>query len=220
MSSKNVDKKMEGIEELKNYDLKTSHKLKRNDNSVEVLSLKEKLKKLWEENDWITGTTYYALDVCERQVWFWSRKIYPPQDNELLELGRVLHELAMIKMFPSKSDLEASCEINIDGRFVIDVTRGGFVLEMKKSDRRREASMLQLAFYVVYFWVMKDFYVIGKVKYLEDKCVDLVKPEDWIEKVLKATINIVKIAEKEVPPNTEVNKSICKKCAYFEFCWA
>jgi len=113
-------------------------------------------------------------------------------------------------------DAASMCEINIDGRF----TRGGFVLEMKKSDRRREASMLQLAFYVVYFWVMKDFYVIGKVKYLEDKCVDLVKPEDWIEKVLKATINIVKIAEKEVPPDTEVNKSICKKCAYFEFCWA
>lgn len=159
----------------------------------------------------ITGVMFYYYYVCHRKLWLFSKDITFEKENENVMLGKLLDESSY------KKDKK---HIMIDETINIDFIRDWKVLhEIKKSRSIEEASLWQVKYYL-YFLRSRgievekgvlDFPKLKKIEevYLSDK--DVVK----VKEILKDIEDIVNLKD---PPNL-INSKICKKCAYYEYCY-
>lgn len=159
----------------------------------------------------ITGVMVYYYFVCERKLWFFSKDLAMEQNSELVGVGKLIDETSYKR---------EKKNILIDETITIDFLKDWKIIhEVKKSKKISEASKWQLKYYI---WVLME-----KGVDIEKGVLDyplLRKREDVFlnkedEEELKCIMKeIDKIVSSEVPP--EINKkSICKKCAYYEFCY-
>lgn len=159
----------------------------------------------------ITGVMFYYYFVCHRKLWLFSKDITLEKENENVMLGKLLDENSY------KKDKK---HIMIDETINIDFIRDWKVLhEIKKSRSIEEASLWQVKYYL-YFLKKRgievekgvlDYPKLKKIEevYLSDE--DVVK----VKEILKDIGNIVDLKE---APNL-INSKICKKCAYYEYCY-
>ena len=92
------------------------------------------------------------------------------------------------------------------------------VIEVKKSDKFREAALWQLKYYL---WYLKQLGINAKGKlvipeYNKEEIIELSDKD--VEKLRKIIKEIKKIINLEKPPK-EIMKSYCKACAYYPLCW-
>ncbi|MGB6127341.1 MAG: CRISPR-associated protein Cas4 [Psychrilyobacter sp.] len=159
----------------------------------------------------VTGVMFYYYYVCHRKLWLFSKDITFEKENENVMLGKLLDENSY------KKDKK---HIMIDETINIDFIRDWKVLhEIKKSRSIEEASLWQVKYYL-YFLKSRgievekgvlDFPKLKKIEevYLSDE--DIVK----VKEILK---DIEKIVNLNDAPNL-INSKICKKCAYYEYCY-
>ncbi|ABB14082.1 MULTISPECIES: CRISPR-associated protein Cas4 [Carboxydothermus] len=161
----------------------------------------------------IGGTLIWYYYICPRQVWFMGRKITPDEDNELLDLGRVIH---------AQSKKPGVREMVLGGSKIDLITREDgelLVYEIKKSSKFKEASKMQLLYYLLEF-KRRGVEIAGELSYPEEKKREKVRltPEDEA-KLVAAEKDILRIIYQETPPPYQ-KTPFCKKCAYLEFCVA
>ena len=90
----------------------------------------------------ITGVMIYYYKVCLRKLWYFYHEINMEQENENVQIGKILDEETY------KRDEK---HINIDNVINIDFIRSqGTLHEIKKSKKIEEASILQLKYYLYY----------------------------------------------------------------------
>lgn len=159
-----------------------------------------------------TGTQVNYYLVCPRKLWLFSQNITMEQTSELVELGRLVHESS----YPREHK-----ELEIE-RIKIDFSgRDGVIHEIKKGRSLEAAHRFQLLYYLYYLKQKGITTIKGEIDYpkLRKKMTVELTPEAerQLEEVLKKIAEV--LAQEQPPPRLE-KLSICKKCSYYELCYA
>jgi len=159
----------------------------------------------------ITGLMFYYYFICQRKLWYFANEINMEQNSELVSIGKILDETSYTREKKG---------ILIDNTINIDFIKNGAVLhEVKKTKAIEDAGIWQLKYYMYYLQkrgvktieAKIDFPLLRQAKQvsLEEEDIEI------IENVIK---NIEEIIAQEKPPEN-IDKKICKKCAYYDLCY-
>lgn len=159
----------------------------------------------------ISGTMFYYYFVCKRKLWFFSNGIQLEEDNEDVILGKLIDENSYSKELK---------HILIDNTVNIDFIKDWKILhEVKKQKSIEEAGIWQLKYYLYFLKIRGINIEKGILDYPKLKKREEVFLSENDEKKIKEILSeIEKITLMEKPPELEKLK-ICKKCAYFEYCY-
>ena len=160
----------------------------------------------------VNGTLINYYIHCPRQCYLFGNRINLEDNSETVNIGKILHE--------ERADNE-NTEIALDN-IKLDKLTKEYLTEVKKSDADIEACKWQL---LLYLKILKDKGIVrkGKLEFIEKKktikktMILELTPE--IEIILKKYVKAIDELLKcdKVPP--VLDKSSCKKCAYYEYCY-
>ncbi len=161
----------------------------------------------------VNGTLVWYYCICKREVWLLAHGIEADQDNEFLEIGRIIDENTYKR---DKKEIEVG---NIKADLIRKEGEQLVVGEVKKSSKYKEAATMQLLHYLNTLR-QRGIDAKGRLFFPEErKTVDVILDDDAIQKLEKMEIEILKIIYENKPPKA-VKKRFCGKCAYSEFCFA
>lgn len=160
----------------------------------------------------ISGIEFYYYFICKRKLWFYTHGISLENENEDVKIGKYIEENYYKN---SQKNIMINDEINID------LIRDKKVIhEIKKSRSFEEANIWQLKYYIYYLNMHGVNVKEGIIDYpnLRKRIKVLYEEKDkgFIEKII-SEISIIKSSEKI--PEKISKTSVCKKCAFYEFCY-
>lgn len=159
----------------------------------------------------ITGLMVYYYFVCQRKLWYFTHGIQLEQTNELVQIGKIID---------ANTFQQEEKHIDIDGVINIDFLRSKKMLhEVKKSKAIEQASIWQVKYYLYYLEQRGVIGLTGVIHYpiLKEKVE--IRLEEGDRKKLDVVVqDIQHIYCSQFAPNCERTK-ICKKCAYYDFCF-
>jgi len=163
----------------------------------------------------ITGTHFNYYQICHRKLWLFANNIQMEHTSDLVYEGKLIHESSY------ESRGEKYSELEIDG-IKIDFfdAKNKIVHEVKKSDKREQAHLWQLKYYL---YVLEKNGIEGvsgileypKLRQREDVFLSTVD----IEEIELMKIRIAEIIRSEMAP-ARLAVSQCRNCSYFDFCWS
>ena len=160
----------------------------------------------------INGTLINYYFHCKRQCYLHGNRLNLEDNSEEVMVGRAIHE--------ERAEHE-NTEIAIENIRLDKLTKE-YLTEIKKSDADVEAAKWQLLYYLK---VLKDKGMVrkGRLEFVEknrqNKKQILIELNEETEKELQQYIcDIEDLLESETVPEV-LNKAICKKCAYYEYCY-
>ena len=161
----------------------------------------------------VNGTLVNYYFHCKRQCYLHGNRLNLEDNSEKVKIGRAMHE--------EKQKKRENSELAIDN-IKIDGLTSKYLTEIKKSDADIEASKWQLIFYLKALknkGVVRDGKLEIKEKNKQNKSVIYVKLTEEKERQIDKYIEDIKglVSGKEIPG--VLNKSSCKKCAYYEYCY-
>ncbi|AEO38054.1 TPA: CRISPR-associated protein Cas4 [Listeria innocua] len=149
--------------------------------------------------------------MCKRKLWCFSKEIRMEHLDENVQLGKLLDE--------SSYNREKG-QVMIDETVNIDFIKDWKVLhEVKKSKAIEEAGIWQLKYYM-YFLKQKGIIIEkGVVDYpkLRQRETIFLTTED--ERKIEKILVDIEITTSSLKPPTIIDKPLCKKCAYYEYCY-
>lgn len=161
----------------------------------------------------INGTIINYYFHCKRQCYLYGNRLNMEDNSEQVKIGKAIHE--------ERAENKNNTEIAIDNIRLDKLTKE-YLTEVKKSDADAEAAKWQLLYYLK---VLKTKGVIrkGKLEFAEknkkDKKIIIIELTDEVEKELDKYIDeIEQLLNQDRIPEC-INKSTCKKCAYYEYCY-
>ena len=161
----------------------------------------------------INGTIINYYFHCKRQCYLHGNRLNMEDNSEQVKIGKAIHE--------ERAENKNNTEIAIDNNRLDKLTKE-YLTEVKKSDADAEAAKWQLLYYLK---VLKTKGVIrkGKLEFAEknkkDKKIIIIELTDEVEKELDKYIDeIEQLLNQDRIPEC-INKSTCKKCAYYEYCY-
>lgn len=159
----------------------------------------------------VTGVMVNYYRVCTRKLWLDYHNIEFHDLDENVRLGRKLQN-------DSYRDNKNKDSI-IDGTISVDSIENGVVKEVKKSSALKDASLLQLKYYLYYLTEYKGFEELTGVLSLPDERKEekIELDEDDKEEILDVLDEVEEIVSRDSPPEKEY-KDYCDNCAFYEFC--
>lgn len=161
----------------------------------------------------INGTIINYYFHCKRQCYLHGNRLNMEDNSEQVKIGKAIHE--------ERAENKNNTEIAIDNIRLDKLTKE-YLTEVKKSDADVESAKWQLLYYLK---VLKTKGVIrkGKLEFVEknkkDKKIIIIELTDEVEKKLDKYIDeIEQLLNQDRIPEC-INKSTCKKCAYYEYCY-
>lgn len=159
----------------------------------------------------ITGVMVYYYFVCQRKLWFFYNDLTMESNSDLVGIGKLIDETSYKR---EKKNIIIEENINID--FLKDWK---IIHEVKKSRKMDKAATWQLKYYI---WFLKE-----KGVAIEKGILDyplLRKREDVFltaedERELKTILETIEEIVKSNLPPKNIDKPMCKKCAYYELCY-
>ncbi|MDY4670113.1 MAG: CRISPR-associated protein Cas4 [Oliverpabstia sp.] len=160
----------------------------------------------------VNGTLMNYYFHCKRQCYLFGNRMNMEDNSEEVKIGKAIHE---------ERAEESNTEIAIEN-IRLDKLTAEYLTEVKKSDADVEASKWQLAFYLK---VLKDKGIErkGKLEFVEknkeSKKTIVIELTKEMEEKLQQYVQEIEdlLIQEEIPP--VLNKSKCKKCAYYEYCY-
>lgn len=160
----------------------------------------------------VNGTLMNYYFHCRRQCYLFGNRLNLEDNSEEVKIGKAIHE---------EQSGQENTELAIEN-IRLDKLTSEYLIEIKKSDADVEAAKWQLIFYLK---VLKDKGIFrkGKLEFTEknksSKKTIIVELDECLEIELKQHINAIEnlLISDEIPP--ALNKVICKKCAYYEYCY-
>jgi CRISPR-associated exonuclease Cas4 len=159
----------------------------------------------------ISGMMFYYYFVCKRKLWFFTNEIQMESENEDVIIGKLIDENSYSRELK---------HVLIDNTVNIDFIKEWKILhEVKKQKSVEEAGIWQLKYYIYFLRkrginIEKGILDYPKLKKREEIFLTE-EDEKRIEEIL---LEIREIVNLKLPPKLEKLK-ICKKCAYFEYCY-
>ena len=153
----------------------------------------------------------YYYFICERKLWYFINEINMEQNNELVNIGKILDETTYTR---------ENKNIMIDNTINIDFIKNGAILhEVKKTKSIEEAGIWQVKYYIYYLEKRGIQNIKAKIDFpllRESKEITLEQSDrEILDNVIK---NIEEIAKKEELEKL-INSKICRKCAYYDLCY-
>ncbi|SHE83510.1 CRISPR-associated exonuclease, Cas4 family [Mariniphaga anaerophila] len=162
----------------------------------------------------VTGTHFNYYLICQRKLWLFASGINMEHTSEAVYEGKLIHETSY------KQRSERFKEISTGG-IKIDWfdTKQNVVHEIKKSDKREEAHIWQVKYYL-YVLEQNGINASGLLEYprLRKKEEVLLTTPDR-EYIKEATKKIEQIIAREQAPE-KIKISRCRGCSYFDFCYS
>ena len=157
-----------------------------------------------------TGTQINYYFVCKRKLWLFSKNISFEDENEYVQLGRLIDENTYKR---NKKQIEI-------GKIKIDfIDNKGIIHEIKKSNKIETAHIHQVKYYIYFLKKLGVENITGEIDYPKLKKREPVILNHEDEEEFEAIFSdIKKILDNPKPPPAD-KKTICKKCAYYEFCF-
>ena len=159
----------------------------------------------------ISGMMFYYYFVCKRKLWFFANEIQMESENEDVIIGKLIDENSYSRELK---------HVLIDNTVNIDFIKEWKILhEVKKQKSVEEAGIWQLKYYI-YFLRKRG---INIEKWILDypklkKREEIFLTEEDEKRIEEILLEIREIINLKLPPKLEKLK-ICKKCAYFEYCY-
>ena len=162
-----------------------------------------------------TGTQIAYLHLCHRKLWLFANGITMEQTSALVAEGKLIDEYSYAQRSQKWQELAIE-NIKIDHYDA----QNGVVREVKKSNKKEAAHIAQLKYYL---FVLERNGVDANYGLLEYPKLRLTE-EIWLTDEDRKEIpnwekRVAEIIEREACP-AMIEKGICKKCAYFEFCFS
>ena len=152
----------------------------------------------------VNGTLINYYFHCKRQCYLHGNRLNLEDNSEQVKIGKAIHE--------EKAADKSNSEIAIDNIRLDKLTRE-YLTEVKK---------WQLLYYLK---VLKNKGIVrkGKLEFVEknksDKKVMILELTEELENELDGYVNeIQELIASDKPPEI-LNSSMCKKCAYYEYCY-
>lgn len=161
----------------------------------------------------INGTQINYFFICKTKLWLFSHNIQLEHESENVKLGKILHE----DSFKREKDFLIDNLINVD---FIRITDSIEIHEVKKTQKMEVSHEFQLLYYMHYLKTEKNIDNIkGFLDYPKNrKKREIILSREKEEELLKIIEDINNINKNEMPKPKK--SKICRKCAYFEFCFS
>ncbi len=163
----------------------------------------------------VTGTHFNYYHLCHRKLWLFANGINMEQESDLVCEGKLVHESS----YPQRNQHYE--EVAVDG-IKVDYydAKGRVIHEIKKSNKMDMAHEWQLKYYMYVFEQHGIAGVRGILEYpLLRKTQEVMLTETDRQQIQSESADIVRIISQDECPPLE-KKGICKKCSYYEFCYA
>jgi CRISPR-associated exonuclease Cas4 len=160
-----------------------------------------------------THLNYYV--ICKRKLWLFSNGIQMEHTSDTVTEGKLIGETT----YQARNDKYKEIQI---GSIKIDFydPRNKIIHEVKKSDKIEEAHIMQVKYYI---YVLEQNEIVGTTGIIEypkmrQTTEVLLTDADraYFDKLIPEIQML--IAADLCPPT--INKSYCKTCSYYEFCYA
>lgn len=161
----------------------------------------------------INGTQINYYFICKTKLWLFSHNIQLEDESENVKLGKILHE----DSFKREKDFLIDNLINVD---FIKLSDSVEIHEVKKTQKMEKSHEYQLLYYMYYLKNEKDIENIkGFLDYPKNrKKKEVFLTEEKEGELLKIIEDVHKINRDQMPKPKK--SKICRKCAYFEFCFS
>lgn len=161
----------------------------------------------------INGSQINYYFICKTKLWLFSHNIQLEHESENVKLGKILHE----DSFKREKDYLIDNLINVD---FIKLTDYVEIHEVKKTQKLDKSHEYQLLYYMYY---LKNEKGIDNIKGFLDYPLNRKKKEIFLtqekeDQLLEIIEDINKINECKMPKPKK--SKICRKCAYFDFCFS
>ena len=161
--------------------------------------------------DNITGVKIAYYFICHTKLWLFHHNIQMEREHENVKIGKQIHE----DRYP-----RVRKEVNIRNKMKLDFVEKGdqlYVHEVKKSNKMEKSHLFQMYFYL-YYLQDHGVDVKGELHYPElNKKKEVEFSEKEKEELKDVKEEIKEIVSGDMP--SPERKKICKKCAYYEFCF-
>ncbi len=161
----------------------------------------------------VNGTLMNYFFHCKRQCYLHGNRLNLEDNSEIVKIGKAIHE--------QKAAESKLTELEIDHVKIDRLTRD-YLTEIKKSDADAEAAKWQL---YLYLSILKKKGIVrkGKLEFVEknksNKRTVILELTPEIEAQLNEYIRqIEELLEQDIVPEV-LDKTSCKKCAYYEYCY-
>lgn len=162
----------------------------------------------------LTATHINYYFVCHRKLWLFANGINMEHTSDAVKEGKLIHETSYTQR------AEKYTEIEIGGSKIDFYNPKNKVIhEVKKSDSIEDAHEWQVKYYI---WLLQKNGVENATGLIEyPKLKHTSKVEVSVADVTRLE-HVAKHIEEissgdECPPR--INSKICKKCAYYDFCY-
>ena len=164
------------------------------------------------EEMYIRGVEVNYYFVCKTKLWLFSHNVNFERESDLVKLGKLVHKEFYQR---DKKDVQI-------GPIAIDVIRKGDKLEIqevKKAKSIEEADIFQMLYYLFYLSNL-GIPAKGRITYPKSREVVNVELNEEISRDLEKILKEIDLLKREKEMPKPVKKKHCRKCAYFEFCFA
>jgi CRISPR-associated exonuclease Cas4 len=163
----------------------------------------------------ITGTHINYYLICHRKLWLFANSIQMEHTNDAVSEGKLIHETT----YQNRSSKYE--EIEIEG-IKIDYfdTKNKVIHEIKKSSKLFQAHTWQVKYYIYVLENNGLDGVSGLLEYPKERKTEEVYLSEPDRKYLdEIIIKIKEIINLDTCPPL-IHQAKCKKCSYFDFCYA
>ncbi len=169
------------------------------------------MKNIFTKSNYIRGTEVNYYFICKRKLWLFSHNIQLEKEHENVKLGKLLHE---------KSFKREEKDVRL-GPIAFDFVRKENKLELhetKKSSKMKEAHKFQVLYYLHYL-ENKGVEAEAVIHFPNERKKERLNLNDEMRKKIREVLSrIEEIKKKENIPASKKSR-LCRKCAYYEFCW-
>ena len=163
----------------------------------------------------LTGTHFNYYLVCHRKLWLFANGIQMEHTSDLVFEGKLIHESSYAQRANSFKEVEI-------GGIKIDYydSHNKVIHEIKKSQKEHQSHIWQLKYYIYILEKAAINEVSGLLEYPKLRKTEkvILTNEDRIT---------IEAMEKEITEiihsdtcSLVINKPKCKKCSYYDFCYA
>lgn len=162
-----------------------------------------------------TGTHIQYLHICHRKLWLFANGLNMEHTSDLVAEGKLIDE----NSYPQRANRYQ--QLALEGIKIDHYdAQLGIVREVKKSNKKESAHVAQLKYYL---FVLERNGVGVRHGILEYPKLRITE-EVWLTEEDRTIIptwesKVIKIIEQEFCP-VRIEKTICKKCAYYDFCYS
>lgn len=177
----------------------------------------------------LTATDINYYYVCKRKLWLFSNGINMEHTSDTVYDGKLLHENSYPQRPERHSEIELSAflplesfsvPIRLYGKIDFYDARQKIVHETKRSNKVEKAHVWQVKFYL---WLLQLNGVEGAVSILEYPLLRLTDSinlsNDDVQHFKQIIQEVIDLKQSQQCPPV-INARICKKCSYYDLCYA